>query len=204
MPSVSHLKLRGSLSHLGPRALLLVITRAAITRRRHMCTHFQCASRDRQTSLRIPISMQSLPVYCRTRAPASVLLWLCVFRNTSVGPAAGLQGPAITASSLLYRIISEHKKGCSVMISFTQFGDLNIFWIPLFSNVGFIPPREAFGGWQRHFGHPLKRYNRRTRWWMVIEGYQIKSCWIVSYQRTDEQATAKTCLSTEVTLILWY
>lgn len=39
---VSHLKVRGSLSHLSPRAYLLVITQAAITRGRH----FQCASRE--------------------------------------------------------------------------------------------------------------------------------------------------------------
>lgn len=125
--SVSHLKVRGSLSHLSPRALLLVITRAAITRRWHPCTHFQCASRDRRTSLWIPISMQTLCWYCRTRAPASELLWSCVYRDASVGHAAGRQGPAITASSLLYRIIWKHEKGCSAMISFTQFGDLNIF-----------------------------------------------------------------------------
>lgn len=45
--SVPHLKVRGSLSHLSPRALLLVITRATITRRWHSETGRRaCGSRS--------------------------------------------------------------------------------------------------------------------------------------------------------------
>lgn len=102
--SVPHLKVRGGLSHLSPRALLPVITQAAITRVRHTCTHLQCAGRNRQTSLWLQISMRTLCRYCRTRAPASELLWSCVFRDRSVGHAAGLQGAAKLA------FISDHPK----------------------------------------------------------------------------------------------
>lgn len=196
--SVPQLKVRGSLSHLCPRALLLVITRATITRRRHTCTHFQCASRDGQPSLWIQISMQTcagtveqglqrLGYFGRVFLETQALDTQQDFREQPLLPARFYIG---SSQSKKKRLL------CDDLV-------YSVWWFKqflnrTFYNVGFIPPRDAFGGCQRHFGHPLKRHNR-TRWRMVIERYQIKSCWIVSYQTTDEQATAKTLLSAMLT-----
>lgn len=74
--SGSHLKVRGSLSHLSPRVLLLVITQAAITRPRRTRTHSLDARQQRSWGLWIQISMQTLCWYCRTSAPACSSIWV--------------------------------------------------------------------------------------------------------------------------------